>query len=266
MKSEAILRTSLLDIIFENRNKEYGAYVLRKESDKRLFASLFGMLGLVLVFCLLQQFIKGNHAVIMTPYVIDPHPMNPPGQLKAVEPVVHHSTPLIANSREYPPVIVNTIPLVNDPVPDPPTESALNGSGVPGSPGEGVSGTGKVGNDSGKVAIPELTKPEVDRTIPVDHPDVAPEYPGGINALLKFLKSNLQSPGDLENEVQVKVRFVVNYDGSLLRFDVLQSGGNEFDKEVLRVLKKMPKWVPGKSNGENVSVYFVVPVKFTPVE
>ena len=63
--------------------------------------------------------------------------------------------------------------------------------------------------------------------------------------------------------MSVKIKFVVNYSGKLESFDVLKSGGMAFDNEVLRVLKNMPLWIPGKSNGENVSVYYVVPVKFT---
>ena len=63
--------------------------------------------------------------------------------------------------------------------------------------------------------------------------------------------------------ISVKVKFVVNYNGRLEAFNVLESGGYIFDNEVLRVLRKMPLWIPGKSNGENVSVYYTVPVKFT---
>jgi periplasmic protein TonB len=64
--------------------------------------------------------------------------------------------------------------------------------------------------------------------------------------------------------VSVKIRFVVGYDGKLKSFVTAQDGGDEFNTEVIRVLKKMPDWVPGKSNGQNVSVYFTIPVKFVP--
>jgi len=85
--------------------------------------------------------------------------------------------------------------------------------------------------------------------------------------LINFLKKNLRTPEDInEGDVSVKVQFVVNYDGMLKSFTVIQSGGNTFDNEVIRVLKKMPAWIPGKSSGENVSVYYVVPVKFTSEE
>lgn len=92
-----------------------------------------------------------------------------------------------------------------------------------------------------------------------------PQYPGGVKALLDFLKKNLHAPQDVEegDEVLVKVKFVVDYNGKMESFNIIKSGGDEFDNEVIRVLKKMPLWIPGKSNGENVSVYYVVPVKFT---
>ena len=93
-----------------------------------------------------------------------------------------------------------------------------------------------------------------------------PSYPGGMDALKRFLQKNLTNPRDLEEGemVSVKIRFVVGYDGKLKSFTTVQDGGEEFNKEVVRVLKKMPEWVPGKTKGQNVSVYYVIPVKFVP--
>jgi len=93
-----------------------------------------------------------------------------------------------------------------------------------------------------------------------------PEFPGGINALRRFLERNLRNPRDLEDGelISVKVMFVVGYDGKLQRFEVIQDGGKEFNNEVIRVLKQMPAWVPGKSRGQNVSVFYTIPVKFVP--
>jgi len=64
--------------------------------------------------------------------------------------------------------------------------------------------------------------------------------------------------------VSVRVKFVVDYSGKLQSFVTLVDGGEEFNKEVVRVLKKMPEWIPGKAKGENVSVYYTIPVKFVP--
>jgi len=91
-----------------------------------------------------------------------------------------------------------------------------------------------------------------------------PSYPGGMDALRNFLVRNLENPRDMEEgEVaNVKVKFVVGSNGELQSFVTVQDGGNEFNREVMRVLKKMPNWVPGKSKGQNVSVFYTIPIKF----
>jgi protein TonB len=267
MKSETILQSNLLDIIFENRNKDYGAYVLRKQYNHRLTQAMFAMMGCVLFFSILQVFKGGTSDQFFVPAVNGPGLMTIPPTPKPPE---THTAPASRprNDAERTPVIVKTtdsiihvkeFPIFTDAghgiVDGPPAD--LPGAGSGGIPG---------GKDSGSVKAAPIEKPIVDKTIPIESYDIAPQYPGGLNQLLKFLKSNLQSPNDLETEVMVKVRFVVNYDGTLVKFDVTQSGGEVFDKEVVRVLKKMPKWIPGKSKGDNVSVWFTVPVKFTPSE
>ena len=55
---------------------------------------------------------------------------------------------------------------------------------------------------------------------------------------------------------------MVGYDGVLKGFETVEDGGKAFNQEVIRVLKKMPTWIPGKTSGENVSVYYTIPVKF----
>ncbi len=91
-----------------------------------------------------------------------------------------------------------------------------------------------------------------------------PSYPGGMDALRKFLERNLENPRDMEEgEVaNVKVKFVVGFNGQLQSFVTVQDGGDEFNREVMRVLKKMPNWLPGKAKGQNVSVFYTIPVKF----
>ena len=83
-------------------------------------------------------------------------------------------------------------------------------------------------------------------------------------ALKNFLERNLHNPKEMEEgeAVSVKINFVVGYDGKLQSFVTIEDGGEEFNKEVVRVLKKMPDWIPGKSKGQNVSVYYTIPVKF----
>jgi periplasmic protein TonB len=91
-----------------------------------------------------------------------------------------------------------------------------------------------------------------------------PSFPGGLEALKRFLQKNLTNPTEMEEGelVSVKVKFVVGYDGKLTSFDVQQDGGKAYNDEVIRVIKKMPTWIPGKSNGQSVPVFYVIPVKF----
>jgi periplasmic protein TonB len=95
-----------------------------------------------------------------------------------------------------------------------------------------------------------------------------PEFPGGKDALKQFLSRNLTTPGDLEDGEKkvVKIQFKVDKDGSVTTFEIVTSGGSEFDREVVRVCKKMPRWTPAIQNGINVPVSYVLPVTFIGVE
>ncbi len=90
-----------------------------------------------------------------------------------------------------------------------------------------------------------------------------PQYPGGINAFLKFINDNNKLKGkDTDGRGRVIVSFVVERDGSITDIKVARSIGPEFDAEALRLMKLMPKWKPGIQNGSPVRVQYSVPVSF----
>jgi protein TonB len=99
-------------------------------------------------------------------------------------------------------------------------------------------------------------------------PTSAASFPGGQQAWMNFLNKYLRTPDELEagQKKSVMVRFSVGADGSISQFEIMQSGGEAFDNEVIRVLKKMPKWKPAVQNGHNVSVMFTQPVTFMAYE
>lgn len=92
-----------------------------------------------------------------------------------------------------------------------------------------------------------------------------PSFPGGPSALMKYLNDNIKYPAEAqENGVQgrVTISFIVNTDGSLSNAHVTRSLDPSLDREAVRVVKSMPRWVPGKHNGKFVRVSYNVPVSF----
>ena len=96
--------------------------------------------------------------------------------------------------------------------------------------------------------------------------ETMPEFPGGQQALFKYLSENVKYPVIAqENGIQGRVicQFVVNKDGAIVDVEVVRSGGDpSLDKEAIRVIKSMPKWNPGKQRGKAVRVKYTVPVNF----
>lgn len=94
---------------------------------------------------------------------------------------------------------------------------------------------------------------------------VAPEYPGGENAMYEFISKNVNYPAkEKENGItgKVFVRFAIMTDGSINNIEILSKSPEAFNQEVIRVIKLMPKWKPGIQDGRAVPVYFTLPVSF----
>jgi len=270
MKTELILKSDVLDIVFENRNKDYGAYNLRKFYDNRLMKSISVMLGVVIVLSAFTFIPKKKVAEIsVTSDIVmkDIKKVNDPVKKKEIA----EQQPKATNQNQK--KLLNNLVIVADNIKTD-TLVTIKPTDVIGSvnitkPGGGdepaiLNPLGPGGD--GKDKIPEPVTTIIDNNTPTYNPEIMPSYPGGMEALRKFLQRNLNNPKEMEEgeEVSVKVKFVVGYDGKLQSFVTVQDGGEEFNKEVVRVLKKMPNWVPGKSNGQNVPVYFTIPVKFVP--
>ena len=94
--------------------------------------------------------------------------------------------------------------------------------------------------------------------------DQLPEYPGGIDSLKVFISKNLKWPNDGQDDFQgtVIVSVIVESDGSLTNKTILRGIYDLADKEALRIIDKMPKWIPGKYEGKVVPVKYCIPIKF----
>ena len=128
---------------------------------------------------------------------------------------------------------------------------------------EGNDETAEVKHVEEKIAEPEPVKEEETKVF--DVVEQMPSFPGGPSALMQYLSSNIKYPVVAEeNGVQGRVvcTFVVERDGSITDVRVVKSVDPSLDKEAVRVVKSMPKWIPGKQNGSAVRVKYTVPVTF----
>ncbi len=270
MNKELIMKADVLDILFENRNKTYGAYDLRKFYAYRLNKSLGIIMIIAALFSIPALFAKKKTVVSARVFIINDPEMKQVAD-KSKEKIKKQETaktqPKTVASNQK--IFLKNIVIVDSNTNIAPIETITETDVI----GDTNLNNGKSGPAIVQLVItgnPETTEtvaPKIDKTKPLDQDavDVLPSYPGGMEALRRFLERNLQNPKDMEEgeSVSVKIKFIVGYNGKLQGFVTVQDGGEEFNKEVLRVLKKMPDWLPGKANGENVSVYYTIPVKFT---
>lgn len=269
MKPESILQADLLDIIFMNRNKEYGAYTLRKEYNQTITKAFLATCLVVIVFALSLYITNRFFSTdILRPIItevvklsgIEPDKIKEPEKAK-IQPKKMMATELHA-----------TVVIVPDNKAQPFTPNDdLNNKQI-----GTATGKGGIGNDStsngdstglgGPRIIPEK-EPEPIIEQPFTSAELMPEFPGGIEGLKKYLLRNLREPEGLQpgEKIVVMVRFVVDKDGSIDDATIIQSGG-EFDHEVLQVVRKMPRWTPGRQNNSSVAVYYTLPVTFVGME
>lgn len=267
MKPETILQSDVLDIIFEDRNKDYGAYNLRKNYNQRILQALGGTLALVGLFIALQSMRPDNDEKMA--YVIPPYKELGSVELEKEKPAEKKPEEERLRQQKPVPTIAHVTPvIVDDPVVrDVPTTDALSDRTISTTTNDVPSGTGgdtfnPPGDPAGQTQTftPAPDPQPVDNS-PLEHADVMPSFNGDI---VRYMLRYLRQPDDLEEgeRIVVRVRFVVNEEGNISDIAVVQSGRRDLDEEVVRVVKKMPRWNPGKQGGRAVPVFFNMPVTF----
>src|SRR5664279_96031 len=264
MESLTILRADPLDLLFENRNKAYGAYPLRKYYAQRLMLSLAIVFSGVVMMSFIYLHFQGLVFIRRMPEIegqIILTPINPVQPIKPPDPIARPAAPKPPATAEFKtPVIVSVPP----PGPAMATIEELNthAIGLQTTPGEGGRDQGNTGGDASGTIIKTADSAENTPEI-FDHPEQMPEFPGGPEALKRYLQKNLRMPeNNLETgtEVRVVARFVVGPDGSVRDVEITRAADEIFNREVMRVILKMPEWKPGMQHNRNVAVYFSLPV------
>lgn len=262
------------EMVFEGRNKEYGAYRLRKNAGKRNLYSLITIFIAALAIwggISLVKFVESRTKTVAQTSVATLSALNQPKKKaevkqqqkvkleqpeKVVERVkssVKFTAPVIKKDDEVKPEdeLKTQDELMN-------TKTAIGALDVKGND----DANGEVLKIKEAVAQPE-PKPEVEKVF--DVVEQMPSFPGGPSALMEWLSNNVKYPVVAqENGVQgrVVVSFVVERDGSITDVKVVRGVDPSLDKEASRVVKAMPRWIPGKQNGSAVRVKYNVPVAF----
>ncbi len=245
------------DIVFENRNKEYGAYTLRKHYSRNVMIAL--LIGVLIMSTAIiapylntkaaeskakkaerQVEIKMENLDQPADAVAPPPPPPPPPQ------------DVVQQSRYVPPVVVDSV-----------------------KPEEAVE---LMTADQAQVEVQDLevvaevavvaeeVQEDVDAAEPFVVVEEMPIFPGGETALLAFISEHTQYPEVAkENNIQGKVivRFCVTSKGGVDKVEILKGVDPELDKEAIRVVKTLPAFRPGKQGGKPVPVWFMVPINFT---
>lgn len=253
-----IYRQKWLDLVFEGRNKEYGAYELRKKNPKvTMLALLIGGVGFMLAVGIPGWLPDGKDkeeeekvtmvdmAKLAPPPpdkpLVPPPPPPPPApkidEVKFVKPKVVKKEEVVEE--------IKTIEELKD---------------------KNVGAKDVKGQEDGRIVIeepsgdgPADSKVVEDNTV-YNAVEVRPDFPGGMKKFYEYVKNNFRIPEDSEVSGKIIVQFVVEKDGSLTDIKVLRDLGSGTKAEAIRVLQKSPKWKPGVQNGKNVRVLYSLPI------
>lgn len=269
MEANKILSADILDLVFEGRNKDYGAYDLRKTYNKRIILALI-ITGSVFLLAILGSVLASNLAsnednsqVIKEVTIQDikqdeekPEPPPPP-------PPKPPPPPVIEMAKFTPPKIVKDEE-VQEP---PPEQKELEEAKIDVIKQEGIKDEGIVAPaviDDGKGIVEE--KKEDENKI-FEKVEIEASFKGGESAWRKYLERNLNPSAPVDNGAPegtytVYVQFVVSKDGSISDVKALTNHGYGMESEAVRVIKKGPAWTPAIQNGRSVNAYRKQPITF----
>jgi protein TonB len=264
MSKVSIYENGWTNLVFEGRNKEYGAYQLRKNDSANTITSFFfGLLFIIsiagIVFLLSsfnsKEVVKENPIVYPDLHLVKFDNKKIEEPKKAVAPI-EKKKPEIINSKKD---LVNPTIVRNEP-----TDEVNNTKDV------GKTAPTDTGSPTGTInTIPvntgsstDTTPPKTDGPVTTNLLDKLPEFPGGINKFYSYVGNHFEKP-EIEGEqtISVYVAFVIEEDGTMSNIKVTRDPGYGLGKEAVRVLKSLKtKWTPGMIGGHAVRTSYYLPI------
>jgi protein TonB len=268
-----LIDNSWVDLVFEGKNQSYGAYQLRKNTGSRNVKAMLIMLAIgiaiaafVAIKGVVENAMKQDVAIEADVELAKLAEKKEAKVEKKEEPKIEKvEVEKVKSSVKFVPPVIKKDSEVK-PEEELKSQEELNKTNT------AIGAFDVKGNDEAagevlkaKEVIAQPEPPKEEETKVFDVVEQMPSFPGGPSALMQFLSSNIKYPVVAEeNGVQGRVvcTFVVEKDGSITDVRVIKSVDPSLDKEAMRVVKSMPKWIPGKQNGSAVRVKYTVPVTF----
>lgn len=262
-------RKSYEDLIFENRNKAYGAYELRVSYERTLMRSFFlGIAGLASMAFVIYQVnhmgpelpmkVKMTDKIDMSKiFTTEKFEVEPPAAQypKPVSPPSVPKAPSVPDPRSFQPVVQPIAPAVM-PVPMP-AVTPIDPGAIPG------------GSPITSIGVPPIPggggEPIGEQIMNMASVDKQPEFPGGIENFYKFLADKIRFPRQaVEEGISAKlfVSFVIDKSGKLTQIEFKKKVGYGMEEAVAQVLEKSPAWSPGQVSNSKVNTVMVLPVNF----
>ena len=273
MEANKILQADVLDIVFEGRNKEYGAYNLRKTYDRRLLTSL-GVTAVVTALLFVGYAVAENtkgtgrsvtplidlqlveipETTIEEPVKLPPPPKQ---EIQQIQTVQFTTPPRIVpdddvKQEEMPPEVQD----IEDAKISFANQNGIEDDDITAPPAE-----------DGKRGIIEAPKnPEEDEIVVFRKVEIESQYPGGANAWMRYLNKTFRYPDDAQqNGIRgtVEVQFIVDKEGNVSNVEAITgpvTGG--LREEAVRVIQKSGRWEPAIQNGRKVKSYKKQPITF----
>lgn len=266
------------DLVFEGKNKDFGAYKLRESSVARHTKAIVWVLisvAVILVLLILSVsgvFSKPEEEQITTATVqevvsyeeAEEEIEEEEEQFQMPEPEEVVAPEEVANQQRITELLIVEDDKLEEEKQVKNTEEVMENEAAAGAL-DITEGT----NDLNKTIIKDevIAEPKVEDEQPMNIAMVEqkPEFPGGEAAMYKYLGDNIVYPSAASEEGiqgRVVVEFVVGKDGSITNVKVVRPRHPALDKEAVRVIKSMPKWIPGRNNGQPVKVTYTLPVTF----
>ncbi|MBR4363413.1 MAG: energy transducer TonB [Prevotella sp.] len=268
-----LIDNSWVDLVFEGKNQAYGAYQLRKSTGSRNVKALISMfVGFAIIAAIVIAKVQIENAIARSVAVETDVELSKLAEKKEAK----------VEKKEQPKVEQTVVEKVKSSVKFTAPEIKKDSEVKPEEELKSQEDLNKTntaigafdvkGNDESagevlkaKEVIAQPEPPKQEETKVFDVVEEMPSFPGGPGALMSFLSGNIKYPVVAEeNGIQgrVIVAFVVERDGSITDVRVVKSVDQSLDKEAVRVVKSMPRWIPGKQNGSAVRVKYTVPVTF----